>query len=164
MDDAKPKVESPDRDTLLQTIRAMRSTIEDLRDRRDELEDERERLLEENRALRREITQSRLIADLKTSSAVVDDGTPPAPVPTPSAEQLYHTLPSTFTYAEFFKIAENAGMALDEARGALRSLLAKDLIVQEGSRLKKENTEASMAEDREAEDRERTPRSRLPAA
>lgn len=148
MDSTEAQAPSTDRAALLDTIQALRSTLQDLRARTEKLEAEREELLKENRSLRREITQSRLIADLKTSTAVLEDGSASSVVAHPTAEHLYQTLPSSFTYEEYFQIAENKGLDVDEARRALRAFLVEDLVAQEGPRLRKERVDTSSAETR----------------
>lgn len=143
---------------LHETVEALRRKVEELRSRTEELETERKKLLEENRRLRREITQSRLVDDLKVSTAVPEDESGSLPAVPPTTEDLFYTLPASFTYQEYFQIADNAGMDTGEAREALRAFLNADLVKQEGSRLKK-NDEVPM----ESDGRDSPPFSRLAA-
>lgn len=136
-------------DSESESLKALRTKVQDLHHRIEKLEAQRHQLLEENRRLRREITQSRLVEDLKVSTAVGEDETPPSsPVP-PTAEDLYLTLPASFTYEEFFQIAQNAGLDTEEVRQSLRIFLRRGMVTQEGSRLTKKLERRSDVDDRE---------------
>jgi predicted nuclease with TOPRIM domain len=123
---------------FVEKISELQSTVEDLRSRNDELKAERDRLLEENRALRRQITHSRLLSGLEDTIDTIKAETGHLPAAPPPAEQLYYTLPPSFSFTEFFRIAENESLETDEARRCLLHFLAQDLVVQEGSRLVKD--------------------------
>jgi hypothetical protein len=123
-----------DADRTTRTATALAKTVEALRSRVGELEAERERLLEENRTLRREITQMRLLDDMK--DALEEDPEPPAP---PPADALYALLPSSFTFPVFFQLADSRGLDSEETRRCLLHFLAEDRIVQEGPRLVKQD-------------------------
>lgn len=132
---------TPDRVQRAQSaddIEGLKKTIETLRSRVEELEAERERLLKKNRALRREMTQSRLLSQLEEpvdSHASTDKEAPSRAEQT--TEQLYHLLPPSFTFSEFFQLATSEGFDTEEARRCLRVYFSKSLIDQKGSRLTK---------------------------
>jgi regulator of replication initiation timing len=117
-------------------------TVENLRDRIEKLEAEREALLEENRALRRELTQLRLLSDMEKTIEEIEEETGRVPAAPPPAEDLYALLPSSFAFPVFFQIAESRGLDTAEARRCLLHFLAEDRVVREGSRLVKHSATA----------------------
>lgn len=123
---------------LSRKIESLEQTVEKLRARNEKLEAERQELLEENWMLRRKMTLSLLIDGLETSIGVIKDETGAAPKAPPSAEQLYHTLPPSFSFSVFFQIAESENLDADEARRCLLHFFAEELVAQKGSRLVKE--------------------------
>jgi len=127
----------PPKDWFRQRVAVLQETIKTLQARTEELKAERERLREENRALRRELTHSRLLQGIEEEIETVEAETGQPPAAPPPAEQLYHLLPSSFSFSEFFRIAESESLGSDEARRCLLHFLANDLVAQDGSRLVK---------------------------
>ncbi len=119
-------------------VAALEETVEKLRARTEELRRERDQLLEENRALRQNVTHLRLLHDLEESIDDIEEKTGRLPAAPPPSDHLYTLLPSTFSFPVFFGIAESQGIDTDEARRCLLHFLAEELIVQEGSRLVKQ--------------------------
>jgi len=122
---------------FLETIASLRETIDELQARNEALKRERQQLLEKNRSLRRELTQTRLLKELEDNIEAVATETeqlPSVPLPT---EDLYHLLPSSFSFGEFFRIAESEDVETDDIRDCLLHFPAEGLITQEGSRLVK---------------------------
>lgn len=118
-------------------ITALQKTVDDLQAKNEALKNERDRLLEENRALRQQITHFRLLDGFENAIDAIETDTGQPPAAPPSAEQLYHTLPPSFSFAEFFRIAQNESLGTDEARRCLLHFLAQNQVAQEGSRLVK---------------------------
>ena len=129
-----------ERGTSPENVAALRETIEELQSRNERLESERDQLLEENRALRREMTQMRLLSDMEESIDAIEEETGNLPAAPPPAEDLYALLPPSFAFPVFFKVADSNGLDTAEARRCLLHFLAKDRIVQKGSRLVKQQT------------------------
>jgi regulator of replication initiation timing len=120
-----------------ENVAALRETIEELQSRNERLEAERDQLLEENRALRREMTQMRLLSDMEESIDAIEEETGHLPAAPPPAEDLYALLPPSFAFPVFFEVADSNGLDTAEARRCLLHFLAKDRVVQQGSRLVK---------------------------
>ncbi|HKL88451.1 MAG TPA: hypothetical protein VJ884_05560 [Salinibacter sp.] len=131
-----------ERSPFAEKVAALRETVEKLQARTEKLEAERDRLLEENRSLRREMTQMRLLSDMEESIEAIEEETGRLPAAPPPAEDLYALLPPSFAFPVFFKIADSKGLDTAEARRCLLHFLAKDLVVQKGSRLVKQGTTA----------------------
>jgi len=129
-----------ERGPFAEKVAALRETVEELQTRTEKLEAERDRLLEENRSLRREMTQMRLLSDMEESIDAIEEETGHLPAAPPPAEDLYALLPPSFAFPVFFKVADSNGLDTAEARRCLLHFLAKDRIVQKGSRLVKQQT------------------------
>lgn len=126
------------RGPFAEKVAALQETVEELQSRTEKLEAERDQLLEENRTLRREITQMRLLSDMEETIDTIEEETGNLPAAPPPAEDLYALLPPSFAFPVFFKIADSNGLDTAEARRCLLHFLAKDLVVQRGSRLVKQ--------------------------
>ena len=124
-------------DPPLQSVAALEKAVEELQNRNDDLKTERDRLREENRSLRKEVTHLRLLHELEDSIDAIEAETGGLPAAPPPAEHLYTLLPPSFSFPVFFEIADSRELGTDEARRCLLHFLAKDLIVQKGSRLVK---------------------------
>jgi regulator of replication initiation timing len=116
---------------------SLEETVEELKAQNETLKAEREQLLEENRALRRELTQRRLLSDMEGTIDDIKDETGRLPAAPPPADDLFTLLPSSFAFPVFFQIAESRGLGTDEARRCLLHFLAEERVMQEGSRLVK---------------------------
>lgn len=125
-------------DRLSEKVATLTETVDELRSRNEALAAEREDLLEENRRLRQKLTQTLLLDGFKDAIDSIEAETGQLPTAPAPAERLYQTLPSSFSFAEFFHIAENTALDMDEARQCLLHFLAQDLLVQDGSRLVKQ--------------------------
>jgi FtsZ-binding cell division protein ZapB len=125
-------------DRLVEKVATLKATVDELRSRNETLEDEREDLLEENRMLRQKLTHTLLLDGFKDAIDSIETETGQLPAAPPPAERLYQTLPSSVSFAEFFRIADSTALDMDAARQCLLHFLAKDLLVQDGSRLVKQ--------------------------
>ena len=120
---------------LLAQIADLKAVVERLQHAHDEMVATREALRQENQRLRREMTLANLIEDLESSieDIVGDEG----PVVPPPAQQLYEQLPASFLFPAFFRMAEQEGLEMAQARRYLVRYLADGLLVQSGAYLKK---------------------------
>lgn len=126
------------RTQLKNQIDSLTDAVQTLRAQNERLKSERNQLQEENRALRRELTESRLLNYLEESISNVDEEEDSMQTLPPLAERLYQALPPSFSFPVYFKVAENEDLEMDAARRFLRHFLAKEQVVREGSRLRKQ--------------------------
>jgi exosome complex RNA-binding protein Csl4 len=124
--------------SVLQTELAhLRVEVEQLRSENEVLKTERQSLMDENRDLRREATLVRLYRAIGARSATNRaDGAASISVPTAAAE-LYHGLPESFKFADYFRHASVVCLDTQTARECLLYFLNECLLVQVGSRLRK---------------------------
>jgi hypothetical protein len=114
----------------------LQAVVERLQTSRNELEDSQEMLRSENLRLRREMTLANLVEDLEASieDVVEEDGSVTVPSP---AQRLYEQLPPSFPFPLFFRMVEQEGLDMAQARRYLVRYLADGLLVQSGAYLKK---------------------------
>lgn len=120
---------------LRERIELLMEEVQDLRSYNEQLETERNQLQQENQALRRELTESRLLNHLKQPNASED--APPVQNLPPLAEQLYQALPESFSFPVYFQVAEDEDLEMETARRCLRHFLLEKRLAREGSRLRK---------------------------
>ena len=126
---------------FIERITELHERVRALRTERENLETERDQLREENQSLRRDLTHFRLMDDLmglrETETEEEAGGQ--------QARSLYQSLPSTCSFSEFFRVAEEENIETDAARRCLRHFLSRELLVQQGGQLAKRQP-ASAAE------------------
>lgn len=124
--------------SVLQTELAhLRAEVEQLRAENEVLKTEHQSLLDENRDLRREATLVRLyraIGARRATNRADDSDSPTVPA---AAAELYHALPVSFKFADYFRHASVARLDTKTARECLLYFLNERLLVQVGSRLRK---------------------------
>lgn len=123
---------------LYERIARLDAIGQELRSTTENLEADRQRLLEENRALRRKVTLSTLVDDLKvTLTNGIDDADtiePSAPRP---VDRLYQQLPPRFSFSRFFQVASKADIETEVARRCLTYYLGEEMLAQSGAYLEK---------------------------
>ncbi len=124
--------------SVIQTELAhLRAEVEQLRAENEALKIEQQSLIGENRDLRRKATLIRLYRAIGSRSAATrTDDTNTMSAPTAAAE-LYHGLPVSFKFADYFRHASTARLDTKTARECLLYFLNERLLVQVGSRLRK---------------------------
>jgi regulator of replication initiation timing len=137
MTDRRNPAHRKTRAKLLERIESLMDAVEKLRTQNHHLEEERNDLQEENRALRRDLTESRLINHLEQSMPNVEEDGQSEQDPPPLAERLYEALPSSFSFPVYFQVAEDEDLDMDAARRCLQHFLMENQLVREGSRLRK---------------------------
>jgi regulator of replication initiation timing len=119
---------------FIERITELHERVRALRTERENLETERDQLREENQSLRRDLTHFRLMDDLmglrETETEEEAGGQ--------QARSLYQSLSPTCSFSEFFRVAEENGIETDTARQCLRHFLGRELLVQEGGQLTKQ--------------------------
>ena len=115
-------------------ISELRKRVRELRAETEDLEAERDQLREENQSLRRDLTHFRLMDDLMglRETKTEDEGAGGQ-----QARSLYQSLPSTCSFSEFFRVAEEENIETDAAQRCLRHFLNRELLVQQGGQLVK---------------------------
>ncbi|PEN13546.1 hypothetical protein CRI94_09550 [Longibacter salinarum] len=116
----------------------LRAEVKRLKRENERLTKERRALIRENRSLRREATLVRLYRahDDQHETAEIGEKAELSPIPAPAAD-LYDRLPTSFTFANYFRFAAKAQLDSQTARSCLTYYLDEGLLIQVGSRLRK---------------------------
>lgn len=91
----------------------------------DKLRWENRHLQKENKTLRQQVTQLQMDRQANRSAEAAAS----------AAEPFYHLLPASFTFSQFFELAEQQGVGGDQAKQYLLHFIRQEMLLQKGPRI-----------------------------
>lgn len=109
------------------------------------LQEENDRLLEENQSLREEATLSRLVREMgeKERPPIIPREMPSRPPNDMERDTVdfYRTLPSTFSFSDYFEAADAHGLSASTARDWMLIFFRENMLEQRGRTIEKHNNQ-----------------------